>query len=102
LQEPKTAISGDRDQLDMEKLVCDAMNQDHEYEFRELIAAAGDNGLFERLIPQGDDDPQQHKKRSKLAEIFRRFDQRTFKRSLKFVIIGKKQRERRYCAKKTA
>jgi hypothetical protein len=54
---PVLDTSGDRDQIDMEKLV-DVMNPGHRFEFRELLAFAGSHGLFERLNPQNKNDPK--------------------------------------------
>jgi hypothetical protein len=61
----------------MEKLV-DVMNPGHRFEFRELLAFAGSHGLFERLIPENENDPKASAKRSALSLLWKGFSGRNF------------------------
>jgi hypothetical protein len=108
---PKTlpAASGDVGQSDMESLVIEHMNPEHEYDFTELVELSQEHGLFEKLIPTDEKDPKATSKRSKLALYWKKFNGRLFKTNpdpdtddppvtLRFVITGKNQRSRHYSA----
>jgi hypothetical protein len=86
LESPEIQSAADVDGADMRELVK-LFSDDQSKNFDEVVCIAREHGLFERLI--GTDGELKAAEKSRFGKLLKRYDQRIFDGSMRFVVDGK-------------